>query len=1685
MSSSFNRVLLVLVGVALLGIWALQSAATAQPVLQKQVIINGQIQFADGKPGGMSGEDPNAENNAAISFPTDNKLKRKLEAAQDFIKEELWGEAVDVLQDLLNRIEDVMVQVGRRGPDGKEIQQRTSIKAEANRLLGSLPKPGMETYRVKYGPKAADLLKQAITNNDRELLAQVSISFFYTDAGAEATNLLGTYYLDRGNYVTAAEAFKRLLERQGSEKLSPTTLYKAFLAFSEGARRSNSEDEQRADLVWRQLSTAAPEGLRFADRLIPLDTLHKQRDRLSSGVTRNPNDWLVFGGRPDRSAQGNGGTPFLEYLWKQPTMRSKDTARFVMGDGSYQGAVKQRELKGEAILPSFFPVAAKGKLIYRSYWGIHAVDLHKEGKLVWEMPSFWSMDHMLTKNNKTAAITQWINMYNQMGRQNVFYENSNVGTLSTDNTRVYCVEDLAVPPVNVMAYGNPWGANPNLPWGQEINQAIHHSKLQAIDLENGKFLWEVGGPVEKKDGVEVKEGIELKDSFFLGPPLPLGGKLYVLNEKNQELRLVCLDAARGTINWTQTLASTRDKLVQDVGRRVQAAQLSYGEGILICPTNAGAIIGVDLLTHSLQWVYLYREKGSGGPTAEEQALINQGIIINPRGRGGVQPFAGSNEWKTAAPIVQDGKVVFTAPDGSSVHCLNLRDGSLVWKSGRGDKDLYLAGVYNGKVVIVGKETARALSLVDGKQIWQVPTGMPSGRGIASDNIYYLPLKSAVASKEPEVCAIDIEKGIVSAHTKSRKKMGTDGKEYQEVPGNLLFYEGTVISQTVNEIVAYPQLKVKLKLIDERLAKDDKNPEGLIERGELRLDEGNLVGAVTDLRTALENNPPERLIPKAKLKLYESLTELLQRDFSAAEKYLDEYKGLCKVEIAPDATTEVKRQLEAENQTRQANYLCLLAKGREAQNRFVDAFDAYQEFGVVAANRELISVVDEPSVKARPDVWAQGRIAAMILKAKKNPDHRKELEDRIAQKYQEVKKKGDIESLRQFAGMFGSLFEVGKEAWLTLAERLVEEQGGTSLLEAERYLLVLRHQKDDPQLAGRAVEALARLMARRGLLEDAAFYYRVLGREFAKVEVRDGKTGSEIFDELATDKRFLPYLDEPGQVWQGGKIKSKDERGVQQQPQQQNFAFQPGGEVMPFFQQHRIALNLAYHQFKLIDRSTNEEKWTQKLTQTNFQNYIYQSPNQNPRFSYYNVGHMVVLPVGHMVFGIDPLNKQLLWEKNLTGTSGIPPEARIMPDPQDGTLVIAYQDGWVQRLGQTGPIQPSYVCLQTREGLIAIEPTTGKTLWVRSDVTPRSHVFGDDQYVFIVDANSDGTSGAARALRAYDGVSVKVSDFSALYQRRVRILGRNLLLTDTDPQGNLTLRLHDVLESKDLWKKNFPPGAVVLKSEDPNLAGVVEADGRVTVVDLVTHKEVLKTLNEKEGQAKGTLTVNPKHLDKATAIHLLHDSSNFYLAINGTADPAANPFGGPWPNLVPASGIRTLPVNGEFYAIRRDNAEIRWHWPVQQQMIVLEHFADMPMVLFTARAQKPVGPQGRFGVQQVAMVKSLDKRTGKHLYDQPEIPNGTQFYGLNMDLRAGRIELVGYNMKIIHYLETPTEAAPGSKPGGGVTPGGTTTGGASKPGVGAPPVPADKLKEIEKDLIRRKLEEEEIRRLIEQRLKDRQ
>lgn len=1613
--SSFRRACTVLLAVGLLGGVSLWQSAQGQKIA---------VAAMPPQPPGVGP----AKLTAAISLPIDSKAQRNMERVRALIEGEEWADAVKDLQQLLDRKEDGYVKLTEKTGDNEDV---VSCRYEAARLIGSLPVEGLKFYEDLSGAiataKLAEVKKSENMGEKRRILREIIQSYTHTKAGAKAVEMLATDCLELGEYQEAALRFKQLLNFKNNDAPSSLTLLKACLAFSRVDDKTINREEIQRTLLEQAKRDG---GVRIGDQLVSVDQINDALSRGGDLVQRNQAEWPITRGNPSRTAQGVGSAPHLEPQWAVSTLPEKSDHKAWVEDYLRQ-AVAHLESRGVAIMPGFHPIAIGGKVIFRTYDGFYLVNLREPNpdyRNMWQSTD-GGAQAILGDPNKKQAMDPWKTQYLQTGPHGILFENSVTGTLTTDAVRAFLVDDLILPPNSAYQFRN-FGPAVRPQYGH-LNDQSYRNSLKAYNLESFKLIWDLGGKTPSGNakldevlGLIDKDGKPLTGnqpgSFFMGPPLPLNGKLYALNERGNELRLLCLEPKDKESDkvppppdlvWSQTLVTTRDGIESDINRRIHAAHLAYGEGMLICPTNAGAILGVDLLTHSLVWVHKYREGKIEEPKMNPNGLP-PGFDINGRPLPSTSLI---NEWKSSPPAIVEGKVLFAAPDGNALHCLDLHRGKLLWKANRADSDLYFAGVYNGNAVIVGKNNVRAININQSnlttlKESWNIAnTGLPSGQGVASDNIYYLPVKASVKTKEPEIVAIDTVKGTIHAQTPAKTKK-PDGK-LQE-PGNLIFYEGQVISQTLTSLISYPQVNAKMAASDELLKKNPRDPKGLVERGELRLGKGELSGAIADLHLAMEVLGPnpgaddlKPLVPRVRTKLYDSLTQLFDRDFESAEKYLEEYKDLCK-------TDNAEEQL-----ARYGDYWSRLAKGRETQGRLLDAFEAYMEFGKLVGDRKLVRVSDQPNTDARPDVWARGRIGAMMAKA--SPEKRKPLEEKIAEQWKSLQDTDDIDKLENFVALFGSAFEVGKQAKFRLAEKLMNDPRGDrvqdSQLRSQLLLLQLRelrHHADDKDklIAAQAVEALARLMIQKNEMSHAATYYKELGRDFAKTVIRDGKTGGDLYNEIVVDKRFLPFLEAPRPAWKGNFKASEQNGNFQMQPA---FTLEPTGEVLPFFERNRLTLETNGGQLRIIEQATGDTRWTTPSLPIShyFNNFIHGrgiSGSQSTRFTYSAQGHVVVMSVGHMVYAFDPVEKRKLWEYNLykPGTGEQPNLAQVVRD-RDGNYQLLYVDGWIQRLGTVGPVAPSYVCLQTREGLIALDPVKGPTavLWKKADISPKSQIFGDDEYIFVVDVNGEGKpTNASKAVRAVDGVLVNIPDFAELYNHKLSIRGRTILAQDETAKNEVVLRLYDAFAGKDIWSKTFPAKSVMLRSEQGDLVGVVDPEGAVSVFDIRAQKEVFKT------------NVKKDDLAKLTEAHLLADRDLVYIILNQPAEQIQGIQGGLLSNIHPT--MSSLAVNGPIYAFDRSNGKMRWCNTVTNEQMLLEQFDSSPVLLFTVKYAKL---ENMRIWRQVQVIECIAKDTGKFVWPRPEkkemMHNNQQpFHSLRCDAKTGVVELEQLNFKMRFQLE---------------------------------------------------------------------
>jgi outer membrane protein assembly factor BamB len=514
-----------------------------------------------------------------------------------------------------------------------------------------------------------------------------------------------------------------------------------------------------------------------------------------------------------------------------------------------------------------------------------------------------------------------------------------------------------------------------------------------------------------------------------------------------------------------------------------------------------------------------------------------------------------------------------------------------------------------------------------------------------------------------------------------------------------------------------------------------------------------------------------------------------------------------------------------------------------------------------------------------------------------------------------------------------------------------------------------------------------LLTDRQLHEDADHWYGVLGHEFAATPLGGGKTGADLCRDAVIESRF-----EPGAPWRIGTLRVESTNGDPRAPHPLLHLL-PQGETLPFFRGLDLALETNQFRLKLFDRAQGKERGSQALTRSPV--YFNLLSTQLPRCTYQTAGHIVIVNIGHMVYGYDPLSRKLLWEKNLLGAAAT--TYHILPDG-DGGFRAFFADGRVQTLGRIGPVEPGFVCIQTHDGLMALDPLSGDVLWTRSDCPDQAEVFGDYRRIYYVRSGLGGEAEAAHALRASDGGTVAAADFSGAFNAKHQVCGGSLLLTETDAAGALVLRLHEPGTGKDLWKQAFSPRARVLHSDDPNLTGVVEPerDGKLTVYDLRTRSVVLSA------------EVQPRDLERVDRIHLLMDGERFYVAMHAPVEATANLARAP---LLGVVGMPALEVNGAVYAFERATGRLCWKNQVAHQLLVRQHFADLPVLLCVARFIRPVGAP----VRQATAVQSFDKRTGELVFDK-EYPNAAQFHSLRLHLPERRMELLGYAATIVYHME---------------------------------------------------------------------
>lgn len=1541
----------------------------------------------------------------------DSEKERLLKRAQAAVEASDWKTATDALQRLLDPPR--AAQPGAK-PDEDALFRRAdgrwvSIRDEARRLRASIPEPGQKDYRVEYGSKAAQLLADALQRGDLVAVGRVMTNYFQTDAGFDAARRLGGWHLDRGDFALAARCFSALLDVPVPPSNDSGWRMRAAVAL----RRAG--DDESSNRVFESVASGEPRpalGVAAVDPQRWLKSFSGGPVSAAAAIS----DWLVLNGNPQRVAKAIGGEPLLLSRWSQPLSQSHPLnaqLEMLVDDLRDQGAVP---------LPTIFPLLVNGKVVYRSLDGVQVVDA-ATGRPLWKTPEFGRTEVLLTGGLDDPFGGGWggnvvfrgaMPMFGPAGMSytnydgnsaefhaltNLLFRNANFGTISSDGRQLFVLEDPLI--FSQRQPGQFWGWDPNP--NQKQSAA---NQLTAYDLETGRVLWKAGGP-------SFGEAIELPlaGCFFFGPPVADGGELYVIGEKDDEVRLIALDPRSGKPRWSQLLGYAPAKIEQDIGRRWWPAPIAINQGVLVCPTTIGWLVAVDRVTHDLLWGHRLDTGAPTGPRSEEEqqiaAMVQQA------------PLAG--RWSPSPPMIAGNRVIVTPPESPHLLCLNLLDGKTVWQKPRGEM-LFVAGVFDDRVLVVGKKSITAFALADGNSLWTLECPTPAGRGVAVDHHYHLPLASG------ELWTIDLADGKVTEKLFDQNQHGR--------LGNLAMYRGLLLSVSPLGVQAFEQREAIQAEIERRKQADPRDPWALLREAEIAALRRDLPSALASLRQIDAAGISADLRERFRMLLVECLVSQVRADPSGHDQ---EFTELGKLMQSPVERLRFQR-LVADRQIARREftaafdtYLAMLADSLplkpEAQAESIAATPSLALQASMSANATARSAGGVPSVwplvplrddrndiRVRLDLWVAGRLRDLWTQVPE--PNRNELDVRVRLLAEQVlshdpasgghqppgfgrlvsrptgglmpRARQDLSGLDQFVTLFDFHAASLPVKWKRI-EQLAEQR---DFVAAEQSLLELRRHAD-PAIAAEATARLVRLMLEFKLTGEAEQFCDELLRLPEGTRLADGTSAAAFVESLRKSGAIAADASRHARPdW------SHAEFSVSRMGANYSNTFTQDlpavASRLPFFRDHRLQVPHEDQRLDVVDAASERLDWSMPLrSRANAQDGGLVTAEAT--------GHELVILHRGVLHGVSPVDKSVRWSFPLdargTGQVYYGYQVQTTSPPMQVGLRFSNALAYKQQASQSGSplahVTGRYVCCQGRRGLTVYDTVTGQVMWTHDGIRPGTQICGNDEVLYLRTPDQQKSF----ALRSVDGQAVEMPKLHEWLNTAVHVVGRCFVFADdSQSKGKPALRLFDPLQSKDVWRGvDLPSGSMMSLHGGSHLMLLDPKSGSLRRIDLRTGRE------EKLG------TVEADDLKGRQEVYALADYDRVYLVINGPRQSGA----------FYSDGLASIRASGKILAFDPQAGRQLWKQVVASQNLLLERFDHVPLLVCAARNHTKIGNHHLWTLN----ITAIDKRTGAKLLDA-NAPAQNGFRSLIVNMADRFVELRGYGERVRMQADVKQAAAGG-------------------------------------------------------------
>ncbi len=1549
---------------------------------------------------------------ATFYLNNDATLRRWLKDGKTRLDAGQLAEGLALWQRILDRGDDGFVRLQSNGP-------WLEVRHEVQRGLRELPPNGQAIYERMFGTSARQLMGQSIETGRPVFASETLRRFFHTAAGFDAAKWLASRWLDKGESRLAARLFERLLtEPAHRERVPPNVIVQAAVAQRLAGNELRAK-ELFAMLGETRVRVGGDERLatQLAEQLVA-----RRTDAIPRPIPSR--EWLAAGGGFDRSAASSASTPWLKPLWPPVSLATDRSAIREWLEAQDEHNTQQLAVAAE-------PLIVRGQVVVRDMNGLVGFDL-RSGQRLWSYPSALPQSEWLPRMMSQAGET------NRIGSvRDTLVTNSACRTMSSDGRRIFAIDvlptdskkgprdestnddsvkrelDVLTQLVALPVRDNPLSPDASKLRGNSISRgALAPGSASRSTDEPDASAFRLVSSVERVRPVWTLDGFAAASKLghrgcaveFLGPPVIVDDSLYVMGElfsldefsadKNNQICLIAIDGTTGEPLWSQGLALVDEpffRLLQK-SRRNPVGSPSVVDGMLICPTDVGLIVGVDLVTGRQRWVYSYRQ---------DQPGVRREYFPMPAG------WDGTPTW----PVIHRDRVLLLSRFSEELHCLEATTGKLAWRVPRGDA-VYIGAVTDDRIVLVGERDVRAIAMpADGTQtsdavepLWSHMVGPVTGRGVRAGDDFLVPLKSGrvacleLASGRDRGFAVTrtFEPSAIRRRVSKTPEDDDDGQELAPWPGNLIASDDVVVSLGLSQLAVYPQARSKLA----ELRAQPESVERRLLESELAMLLGSEASPAAELRSMLKQPLSPELRRQAERQLRESLYLELNRDPDQADDLLNQLEKLA------DSTAERARLLRR---------VCEVSLSHDP----VRTVRAARDLAALSLEHEL-ELDEHGQHVVSLDTWARGYLRQVRTRVESSPAEAESVAAVLGQERDRLQKTSDLGTLRQFARLSDD-WPQATGARFRLADLLIERG---EFQEAE-LLLVRDRISSDRVVAANATARLLRLWEHVGLYSLAANLLGELEERFGDVELTTGPRAlaneagerggvsppvsapktrgltpprSPEDHQRISGREFVAAFPRDSMTWQAFARRRKPDWDVRRVVITEDRS--QGGEL------------------RLAEAFGNGEPRNRALDRAGVGVHLFQTPPLLKPLG--DAGWRIVDLDSGVVMGqlpeLDrfyPTTIQAGSPKSINHFFPVGGQGRMLGfsllgrDQEDPawetpfTMLHASQE-----FLRVGPVGTGYCVFQSRQHLVMVDPATGRLAW-RRELEPHAGLhaetdtglFGDHEAIVVFAADQ----ASYKVFETATGRELRRGKLLVDLHQSRRAFGRKLFHI-TEATNGRRLRIWDPLTDRNELDELMVGGATNLQptvTPDGDLLLVLRS-GRVRVID-VYNALVKLDVTLPESDVRGTNT-----------LRAFSDRDRYYLNLQRQLENSGRST---LSYFVSDSLVPKSEVLGELYAFSRPSTSLPldhkagslgeklWLRVLQQRTVLRLENARLPF-LVAISWQKDRTRADKTSLR----IEALDGLTGNQLGSCDHVLM-TRIVQTQHDPEAARLTLIGLNSRI--------------------------------------------------------------------------